>query len=38
MDAPFPGMPPGAGIKVVNNFALLGGDYYVSRSPERLRD
>jgi hypothetical protein len=29
LDAPFPGMPPGVGIKVVNNFALLGGDYYV---------
>jgi hypothetical protein len=29
VDAQFPGMPPGVGIKVVNNFALLGGDYYV---------
>ena len=29
VDAPFPGMPQGVGIKVVNNFALLGGDYYV---------
>lgn len=29
VDAPFPGMPPGIGIKVVNNFGLLGGDYYV---------
>jgi hypothetical protein len=29
LDAPFPGMAPGVGIKVVNNFALLGGDYYV---------
>lgn len=27
--APFPGMPPGIGIRSVNNFALLGGDYYV---------
>jgi hypothetical protein len=25
----FPGMPLGVGIKTVNNFALLGGDYYV---------
>jgi len=29
LDAPFPGMPAGLGIKVVNNFALVGGDYYV---------
>jgi hypothetical protein len=29
VDGPFPGMPPGVGIKAVNNFALLGGDYYV---------
>jgi hypothetical protein len=29
LDAPFPGMPQGVGIRVVNNFALLGGDYYV---------
>jgi hypothetical protein len=29
LDAPFPGLPTGVGIKVVNNFALLGGDYYV---------
>src|ERR1700740_2700009 len=28
-EAQFPGMPPGVGIKAVNNFALLGGDYYV---------
>jgi len=27
--APFPGMPQGTGIKVVNYFARLGGDYYV---------
>jgi hypothetical protein len=29
LNAPFPGMPQGIGIKVVNNFARLGGDYYV---------
>jgi len=29
VDGAFPGMPQGVGIKVVNNFALLGGDYYV---------
>ncbi len=29
MQAPFPGLPPGVGVKVVNNFGLLGGDYYV---------
>jgi hypothetical protein len=29
LNAPFPGLPPGVGIKVVNNFAQLGGDYYV---------
>jgi len=29
LDAPFPGMPQGTGIKVVNNFMHIGGDYYV---------
>jgi hypothetical protein len=29
IEAQFPGMPQGVGIRVVNNFALIGGDYYV---------
>jgi hypothetical protein len=29
LQAQFPGMPTGVGIKGVNNFGLLGGDYYV---------
>jgi hypothetical protein len=29
MSGPFPGLPSGVGVKVVNNFGLSDGDYYV---------